>query len=101
MLSPVADQNGDVSIKLTLGDGFDSVEQTIVIHINNVNDAPRAVNDKRQFTEDVAYLDISIAGLLANDSDVDGDAVFFDGLASDPSSGTIELLNETTSYNFV
>jgi hypothetical protein len=96
LLSPVADQNGDVSIKLTLGDGFDSVEQTIVIHINNVNDAPRAVNDKRQFTEDVAYLDISIAGLLANDTDVDGDAVVFDGLASDPSSGTIELFNETT-----
>ena len=96
LLSPVANQNGDVNIKLTLGDGFDTVEQTIVVHITNVNDAPRSGADTRTFAEDSAYLDISIAGLLANDSDIDGDTVVFDGLAGDPGSGTIELLNATT-----
>ena len=30
--------------------------------------------------------------MLANDSDIDGDTVVFDGLAGDPGSGTIELL---------
>jgi len=96
LLSPVANQHGDVNINLTLGDGFDAVERTIVIHITNVNDAPRAVSDTRKFTEDSAYLDISIASLLANDSDIEGDTIVFDSLAESPDSGAIALLNETT-----
>ena len=96
LLTPLANVNGDVSLKLTLGDGFDSVERIILIHINNVNDAPRAGSDTKTFTEDAEYLDISIASLLVNDSDIDGDTIFFDGLKDDPAVGAITLLNGTT-----
>ncbi len=96
LLTPLANQFGDVNIKLTLGDGFTTVEQTITIHILNVNDAPRAGADTQTYTEGAASLDISIATLLANDSDIDGDTVVFEALAGDPAHGTIELLNATT-----
>ena len=96
LLTPVANENGEVSVKLTLGDGFDSVERTILIHIENVNDAPRAGSDTKKFTEDAAYLDISIASLLSNDTDIDGDAVFYDGIAVVPSVGAIALYDEET-----
>ncbi|HML68752.1 MAG TPA: Ig-like domain-containing protein [Clostridia bacterium] len=96
LLTPQANMHGDVPIKLTLGDGFDTVEKTITVHILNVNDAPRAGSETLNFTEDAPYFDISIATLLSNDSDIDGDAIFFDGLASDPFSGTIARLNDTT-----
>jgi len=96
LLTPVANQFGDVTLKLTLGDGFETVERTITIHILNVNDAPRVSNDTQTYTEDAAYLDISIAQLLANDTDIEGDTLFFDGFNTNPAYGKIELLNETT-----
>ncbi len=89
LLTPVANQNGDVSIKLTLGDGFETVEQTILIHINPVNDAPHATSYTKTLQEDEAYADISIASLLDHASDIDGDAVYFDGLASQPAVGEV------------
>ncbi len=96
LLSPVADQNGDVEITLTLGDGFTNVEKTITIHVDNVNDAPRVTNDTVEYAEDTEYVDISIAGLLANDRDIEGDSIHFGGIETYASVGTIEQLNETT-----
>ncbi len=96
LLSPVADQYGDVDILLTLGDGFNTVERTITVHVQNVNDAPRAGADTVNYTEGAAYVDISIADLLKNDSDIEGDTIFYDGLVSPATVGTIEELNSTT-----
>ncbi|NLI52783.1 MAG: tandem-95 repeat protein, partial [Clostridiales bacterium] len=96
LLSPAANQNGDVDITLTLGDGFTTVERTITIHVLNVNDAPRVTNDTIEYTEDTPYVDILIATLLANDSDIEGDSIFFDGIVTETSVGAIEQINDTT-----
>ena len=96
LLTPKADQYGDVDIMLTLGDGFNTVEQTITIHIANVNDAPRAKNDTVKYVEDAAYVDILVSALLQNDVDIEGDALIYGGIETLTSVGTIEQLNETT-----
>ncbi|MEZ4508406.1 MAG: tandem-95 repeat protein, partial [Eubacteriales bacterium] len=96
LLTPKADQHGDVDITLTLGDGFNTVEQTITIHIANVNDAPRAKDDTVKYVEDAAYVDILVSMLLQNDVDIEGDALIYGGIETLTSVGTIEQLNETT-----
>ncbi len=96
LLSPVADQFGDVEIRLTLGDGFNTVERTILVHVLNVNDAPRVTADKITYVEDAESVDIEIASLLSNDSDIEGDTIFFDGLETLTTIGSIEQLNDTT-----
>src|SRR5207249_7567276 len=66
-----------------------SNEATVSITVNPVNDAPVAVNDAYSTNEDTA-LTVAAPGVLANDSDVDGNpltAVFVSG----PSHGTVTL----------
>ncbi len=96
LLSPVADQNGDVKILLTLGDGFNTVERTITVHVKSVNDAPRANTDTVTYTEGAEYVDISIPDLLKNDTDIEHDTISYAGLESHTTVGTIEELDSTT-----
>ena len=96
LLTPLANQYGDVEIRLTLGDGFQTVERTILVHVRNVNDAPRVSNDTVSYTEGAAYVDIPIADLLADDSDIEGDTLYFDGFGTLTAVGTIDKINDTT-----
>ncbi len=96
LLTPVANQYGEAKIQLSLGDGFTTVTRTITIQIQNVNDAPRVATDTVTFAEDAAYVDISIADLLSNDTDVEGSALSFGVLLTQPGSGEIQKLDDYT-----
>ncbi len=67
----------------------DSAEVTVTLTINPVNDVPVAAGDAYTTDEDTALV-IAAAGLLGNDSDVDGGALTA-VLVSGPSNGTLAL----------
>ncbi len=96
ILTPVANQFGEAEIRLSLGDGFVTVQETIVVTIVNVNDAPKAVVDTVSFEEDSKFVDISISDLLANDTDLEGDAILFEKLLTQPGSGSIVQVDANT-----
>jgi len=70
--TPAANFNGSDSFTFTANDGIaTSNVATVSITVNPVNDAPDAVNDSAQTPVDTP---LTLA-VLANDKDVDGDAV--------------------------
>src|SRR5439155_15753931 len=72
---PATNYNGADSFTYRANDGaLDSGIATVNITITGVNDAPVAVNDKYRTPEDT-QLTVTAAGVLTNDSDVDGDAL--------------------------
>jgi VCBS repeat-containing protein len=68
-------------------DLFDSSLTTVTITVDSINDAPEAVADGYSVDED-GELALSTEGLLANDTDIDGDDLDV-VLAGDPENGTI------------
>jgi len=90
--------NGDDSFtyRVTDADGaFD--EATVTIDVTPINDAPVATDDSYSIDED-ATLNVSVQGVLANDSDVDGDSLTA-ALDTGPSSGTLTL-NANGSFDY-
>ncbi len=66
---------------------------TVAIPIEPVNDAPLAADDAYTIGEDGTLIVDTAAGLLANDSDVDGDALTV-RLVDPPSHGTVTLADD-------
>ena len=62
---------------------------TTVVTVAGVNQAPVAITDSYGTTEDVPLI-VAAPGLLANDTDGDGDALTA-GSASSPANGTVAL----------
>jgi len=74
-----------------------SAPQNISITINGTNDAPVAVADSYTTAEDTA-LTIPLAGMLANDTDADGDALSAI-VVTGPAHGTLAL-NADGSFSY-
>src|SRR5439155_225403 len=73
--TPAANYHGTDSFTYKANDGqADSGIATVNITIGPVNTAPVAVNDSYTTAEDIT-LNVAAAGVLANDSDVDGDSL--------------------------
>src|SRR5205807_685692 len=86
--TPAANYNGGDSFSYKANDGTaDSNIATVTLTINAVNDAPVAVDDAYRTDEDTT-LTIAAPGVLANDSDVEGDALTAI-LVSGPSHGSL------------
>jgi VCBS repeat-containing protein len=88
--TPAADYHGPDAFTYQAHDGeLDSNVATVTITVAPVNDAPVAVGDSYATAEDT-MLTLAAPGVLANDSDVDGDAlsVF---VVSGPQHGTLAL----------
>src|SRR6185436_11017127 len=96
---PAANYNGSDSFTYKANDGqADSGIATVSIAITPVNDAPVAVNDSYTTAEDTA-LNVVVPGVLANDSDVDGDTLSAVWV-SQPTHGTLSL-NRNGSFSYV
>src|SRR5438067_1880798 len=96
--TPAANYNGRDSFTFKANDGTaDSAAATISITVTAVNDAPVAANDAYSTNEDTA-LNVAAAGVLANDSDVDGDALTA-VLVGAPAHGSVTL-NANGSFTY-
>lgn len=100
---PPENYNGTVNFTYSATDGFYTEQATVTLMIFPAPDAPIAVNDVYTTTEDFPLI-IAPPGVLANDSDPDGDmlVVFDHTLAM---SGTVTVDGDgsilyTPSYNF-
>src|SRR5204863_389497 len=83
--------NGNDSLTYKASDGqAQSGVATVTITVTPVNDAPVAANEDSYTTPEDTQLTVSAPGVLANDSDVDGDALSA-VLMSGPSHGTLTL----------
>src|SRR5205814_1070845 len=76
----------------------DSGIATVSITIGGANDAPVAVDDSHTTAEDTS-LNVAAPGVLANDSDVDGDPLSAI-LVSNPTHGTLTL-NSDGSFSYM
>jgi VCBS repeat-containing protein len=103
--TPEANGHGSVTVTVTLHDnggtangGLDtSPQETFTITVTPVNDAPVATDDSYRTSEDTP-LTVPGAGVLSNDSDVDGDALTAVVL-SGPTNGTLTL-NADGSFTY-
>src|SRR5262249_44797878 len=97
--APAANYNGSDSFTYKANDGQDdSNVATVAINIAPVNDPPVAVNDTFTTNEDTT-LTVAAAGVLANDVDVDGDALSAI-LVSGPAHGSLTL-NSNGSFSYM
>jgi VCBS repeat-containing protein len=88
---PAPNANGADSFTFTANDGHtDSNTATVEINIAAVNDAPVALNDAYATAED-SPLTIPAPGVLANDSDADGDPLSA-VLDTGPAHGSVVVL---------
>jgi hypothetical protein len=86
--NPAANHTGPDAFTFKVNDGsVDSLVATVSISVTAVNDAPTAVADSATTNEDTA----TAIDVLANDSDVDGDALSVTAITA-PSHGTSVLI---------
>lgn len=95
--TPQTDYFGPDSFVYRLTDGAASSTATANITVQPANDAPVAVADVYNGFAGIP-LNVAAAGVLANDSDVDGNALTA-VLAGGPSGGTL-MLNSDGSFSF-
>ena len=88
--TPAPNYNGADSFTYTISDGQGgSATGNVNVTVTGVNDAPVAANDAYSTIEDTPLI-VAAPGVLANDTDVDGDALTT-ALVSGPSHGTLTL----------
>lgn len=95
-ITPVGDASGDVTISLALGDGFSTVTQTFLLHVRNINDEPAAGDDELEYTEDTVSVTIEGAFLVANDTDIEGDALHVLAISFTSGIGTMAQFDADT-----
>ena len=96
--TPDADFNGTDSFTYTVTDGALTDTATVTVTVAAVNDAPVATGETASVDED-ATLSVVAPGVLANDSDVDGDSLTA-VLDSGPTSAASFTLNSDGSFDY-
>ncbi|MDA0791774.1 MAG: Ig-like domain-containing protein, partial [Proteobacteria bacterium] len=92
-------ETGTDSFGISVADQFGATGQgTYTITIVGENDAPQAVSDAYQIHEDVPLTVDVTAGLLVNDTDIDGDFLTA-ALVAGPANGTVTL-NDDGSFSY-
>ena len=89
--TPGADFNGPATFDYTVSDGNGGMAtQTVAVDVTAVNDAPVAVADNTASTNEDTAVVILASTLLANDMDVDGDALTLSSVGG-AVNGTVAL----------
>jgi RHS repeat-associated protein len=97
--TPTLDYNGSDSFTYKANDGLtDSGIATVTLTINSVNDVPIVVNDAYTTDEDT-LLTVSTTGVLANDTDVEGNTLTA-AVVAGPTHGTL-ILNGDGSFTYM
>ncbi len=88
--TPAANYNGGDSFTYTISDGHGGTATgTVNVTVTAVNDAPVAANDSYS-TDEETVLTVAAPGVLANDTDVENDALTAI-VMSGPAHGTLTL----------
>ena len=97
---PNANENGSDSFYYTATDGgLTTGKIKVNLTINAVNDAPVATADTGSTSED-SVLNVSATGVLANDSDVDGDTLTVSSADTKSAKGATVKVNSNGSYSY-
>jgi large repetitive protein len=89
--TPAENFHGVDGFSYLISDGTASSSvATVTLEVNSVNDGPLAANDEYQTAEDTPLAVDAAAGLIANDTDADGNTLVA-SLVSGPAHGTLEL----------
>ncbi|MBR9729683.1 tandem-95 repeat protein, partial [Shewanella intestini] len=73
--TPPLDFNGLDSFTYTVTDGSETDTATLFINVGAENDAPNLIADTNTVNEDATLLTTATNGVLANDTDLDGDTI--------------------------
>jgi VCBS repeat-containing protein len=96
--TPLANFSGGDSFTYQANDGTENSNlATVTITVNEINDAPVAMDDAYSLDQDTS-LNVPAAGVLTNDSDVEGD-LLTTSLVSGASNGTV-VLNSDGSFTY-
>jgi VCBS repeat-containing protein len=94
--TPVANQSGSAVITVTVrdsggtsGGGVDTVTRTFNVSVTPANDAPTGAPDSYNAIEDTPFTPTT--GVLANDTDPDGDTPLTAVIGDQPASGSVSL----------
>ncbi len=98
--TPAADYNGSDSFTFKASDGMaESAVVTVTLTINPVNDAPVAVDDTFNTPEDTELV-VPAPGVLANDTDADGETLSVVSVVTEPAHGVLAL-NADGSFTYM
>jgi hypothetical protein len=96
--TPATDYNGPASFEYTISDGFKTDVASVTVTVLPVNDAPVAVADSTETSEDSAASFLA-ADLAANDTDVDGDSLLVTAVTATVNThGTVTLSGGIVTY---
>ncbi len=86
--TPTAGFSGDDSFTYTVSDGMDTATATVTVTVADPLNTPPVAQDDTASTDQDTALVVSIADLLSNDNDADGDTLFLTGFTQ-PANGTL------------
>ncbi|EFO28694.1 outer membrane adhesin like protein [Roseibium sp. TrichSKD4] len=89
--TPPQNYNGTIDITVTASDGVLEASDTFSLDIAAVNDAPTAIGEGGFVVASGTPTTFAASGLLANDVDVDGDALTITSVSSTSGNATVEL----------
>jgi Big-like domain-containing protein len=97
--APALNFNGTATFEYAVSDGHGGTTAgTVEVTVNPVNDPPVAVGDSKSTDEDMS-LSFDATQLVANDTDVDGDALAVVTVTGGPNThGTVSLANGFVLY---
>ena len=92
-MTPVANQSGTTTITITVSDGTLTAQDTFVLTVNAVNDAPTATAGTLSTNENVA------ANGNLSGTDIEGNTLTY-AIVTQPSKGSVSLNSTTGAYTY-
>ena len=94
--TPAPNFNGTDTFTYTVSDGTLTDTGTVTITVNPINDPPVANDDPLTVTED-GTVTFTVAGLVSNDTDIDGDTL--SAFVGQPNSGSLSFSGGVYTYS--